>query len=248
MKSLRTNLFYTTLINKEIEANHGNLRLLECLSHSYRRHFPVKFAEKESLRATEGEKSKCNNQNDPSVSTEIPKHNKDNQLDNSCDEGAEVKEHTTSDEINTDASSNNSEDSKNSLETNGNMVDAHDKIQPIKSEEVKCPLLEKGISCHNLKWQDYMNEICTAKSTLVDAIITEPPSAPSRSFLVNKNNKRKISALNEELPLNESVEAARFGERMLKPGGYFIVLITIDMFQEWYEACLLYTSPSPRDA
>ena len=38
----------------------------------------------------------------------------------------------------------------------------------------------------------------------------------------------------DELLSTELLEVIKSGKRFLKPGGYFIVLIEFEMFQEWY--------------
>ncbi len=243
MNSIRTNLLQTTLLDVEIEANRGKVQLLGSLSNSYKRHFPVKFAMKKTLSGKQNNRTGKDQPSTPSMS------NADNTKTTNKNLCNEFGERSKPGKVERDKSDNNNrtEDEQgdadiselpntNSLEKEVNETNNNRNEAPIKKEDVQDPLVERGISCHNMRWQDYMNEIWTSKSAQVDAIITEPPEAPSRSFLVQTSRKKTSVNLKEELPHKEALEAAKFGRRILKPGGYFIVLVPIDLFQEWYEA------------
>lgn len=83
-------------------------------------------------------------------------------------------------------------------------------------------------------WQALIREMFDAGNTRFDAIISEPPPAPSRSFIARV---RRIRASHcDEIQENEAHSFAAFARVVSKHGGYILLLIAAFMFEEWFIA------------
>ncbi len=216
MGTLRQNLLRTIQLSDDVVLNHGNKEVLPCLLKAYKRHFPGRFIVKEHKSQSSLESSK----KVPEKQT-APHQQTSSRSASFAPNPVPVPEGVPSEK-------------KNSVEVQQNtsvLNEVHhdpllDKINSLK---------EKGINCHNVKWQEFLSESWSVKNKLLDAIITEPPPSPSLSFIHNENKKKPSpSSSNEELSSADIMEITRSGKRFLKPGGYFIVLIEFEMFQHWY--------------
>ena len=118
--------------------------------------------------------------------------------------------------------------------------DSHDHFTPEELEKINLEkdlqmLSSKGIDCINTDWSDYLKTSWTSDSILADTVITEPPSISSRSFL-GVDLHHKTGGIEEELSEEEVVQMPKLVKRMLKPGGYIILIIKVEAFGEWYKS------------
>ncbi len=143
---------------------------------------------------------------------------------------------TNTHEISPQSKLSTSEVEKKDHDETGDDSTSNTKEDPVQIK-VKS-LTEKGIKCHNMKWQDFLSEVWASQNKPLDAIITNPPPSPSLSFILNQNKKNTDTSFssNEELTSTDIMEISKSGKRLLKPGGYFIVLIQFEMFEHWYLA------------
>ncbi len=223
MNTIRQNLLQTVQLSEEVLLNHGNKEVLPCLLTAYKRHVPEKFNIKQKqAELTNNMKQKtCTGKNTDADNEAAPGPELDSDVDifvdNSSNKTSEGKEADVSTVEKVGTNHNDKEKEKESL---GSRLDS---------------LKEKGINCHNMKWEDFFAEVWSSKNKSLDAIITEPPSSPSLSF-IHKPNKTKgtSTSSDEELSKSDIMDLVKAGKRILKPGGYFIVIIEFDLFQEWY--------------
>ena len=101
--------------------------------------------------------------------------------------------------------------------------------------ESESHLSHYNISAHNTTWQKYAMEnlnICDVDK--FDFIVTEPPTAPSRSFI--RRSSPSKSRFTDEIGEEEVKQFPNCAKRILKVGGYCLLLLPYDMFPEWYGA------------
>ncbi len=220
MNVLRQNLLQTTQLNDEIQCNHGNKEVLRSLIKAYRRHFPTRYIIKESnlklVEATENAKADSTNQETTWKSSEKAK-------------SSSIIEPTH--ESAPPTAPDSTIDTGDSPKLNN-----QDKVENKNEEDDETALKEKGINCYNMTWQEFMSEVWKEGDKRFDAIITNPPDAPSRSFNSSNQKNNQNNTEVSELKSEELQELARQSKKLLKPGGYFILLIEFPMFAEWYTA------------
>lgn len=223
MQNIRQNLLKTVQLSDEVALNRGNKDVLPCLSSAYRRYLPTKFIVKQQRLESESQS------NNP-LQDEGATQNDDGkgEVSHSNSENTEPPPPTT-DICSTTMPTECTEIDKKGLSADDKIGDPQaKKLQSIK---------DKGINCHNMKWQEFLAEVWSAKDKQIDAIITEPPPSPSLSFIENSSVRREVpNSSNEELTAVDIVQIVKDGKIFLKPGGYFIVLIQFEMFQEWYKS------------
>ncbi len=227
MNTLRQNLLKTVQLSEEVESNRGNREVLPSLLRAYKRHFPAKYIVKQQSM-----ESKIQISEPPVVK------------DADCNStSATEADHRTDLEIRSDeplsSDLHRSDQDTELLDPNSVMDgDQAAKTRDAKTKERLDSLKEKGITCYNMRWQEFMSDVWKKNDKQVDAIITNPPPTPSLSFI---NSDKRIRSLpnqssSEELRSSDIGRIAKYGRELLKPGGYFIVMIDFDMFKEWYLA------------
>lgn len=107
-----------------------------------------------------------------------------------------------------------------------------EKEKVIIDEDIRT-LSDRNIECHQVEWKDFLNSLWSSESKKFDAVLTEPPTAPSRSFQRSARASRQGL---DELSKEDLNEFPSFCKRVLVPGGYAIVIIPFYLFQEWYES------------
>ena len=108
-----------------------------------------------------------------------------------------------------------------------------EEIEREKLEEILNSLKSSGIECINMDWRTYLTSKRDTDSTRADTIITEPPSITSRTFL-GSDAKITPAQAEEELSKEGVDEMPNLCKRLLKPGGYVILILKFDAFPEWY--------------
>ena len=231
MNTIRDNLLKTVQLSEEVSLNHGNKEILPCLLSAFKRHFPTNYMAKmeafrdynneEDARDDKGSIEHTNEQDTvescPPVDSSTPDENAVSSTE--VEEDLKGVAETKSDTLEKDSENESNDGTANSLD------------QKLKS------LREKGVNCHNLDWQEFSKEVWTMKDKRLDAIITEPPPSPSLSFIEKNNKKKNIAEFDQkETSSSDILQIVKSGKEFLKPGGYFIVLIEFELFQEWYLA------------
>ena len=125
----------------------------------------------------------------------------------------------------------NKDDSHQTSETTPSYT-AED-IEKMNLEEDRCRLKSKGIECFNMQWEQYLKSEHKETDKKVDLLISQPPSAPSRSIIHSIRNRVKNK---EEISQEEVKLLPKSLKRILKPGGYVIMMIPFFSFMEWYDA------------
>ncbi len=232
--TVRENLLKTMLLSDEVELNHGNKEVLPCLISAFKRHLPAKYVVKQQRWEVENQVKKptptTSSGGPPRISKAI-----DNESGSSNPTETDLAKNSGSQQKSAHKESSKVDGQKSKHSNDG------DKDVPEKDNNSNCLdqklklLREKGVNCYNLKWQEFSKEVWTIKNKRLDAIITEPPPTPSLSFIQNtKSRKETDASVHEELSSKDILNVVQSGKRFLKPGGYFIVLIEFEMFQEWY--------------
>ncbi len=215
MKTLRFNLLKTIKLVDEVVLNHGNKEILPSLLKSYKRHFPVRYTQKEQKLKP------VNTETQTTSDSDVP----DSKLNGHTDDSTKTGKIPYTEPVNSEnASTKSSENTGNDKDKSNNS--SVDKIEFLRG---------KGVDCYNMAWQDFLTEVWGESSKPVDAIITDPPSSPSLSYISNNNNKNKSNG-RDELTSADIIDITRKAKRMIKSGGYFIVMIEFEMFKEWYLA------------
>ena len=88
-------------------------------------------------------------------------------------------------------------------------------------------LKSKGVYCYNSSWQAFLKSQWN-QLDMADLIITEPPPAQSRSPI---HSMRLNSDINNELSIDEVKQSAQEFKRVLKPGGFTIIIMPF--FHSW---------------
>ncbi len=218
MQNVRYNLLKTVQLSDAVSLNHGNKEVLPCLLTAYKRHLPAQYIAKQQRFELQNDGSKSN----------TVKTGNDSQKHDKADNSSQSNIDSTPAPPSIDES----------VEKRTERKDAQEKDTAEESREKKYGVIkEKGINCHNMKWQEFLTEIWSETDKRIDAIITEPPPSPSLSFIDNGNTSKEIqNNPNEETTATDVMQIVKDGKRFLKHGGYFIVLIQFDMFQHWYLA------------
>ena len=90
--------------------------------------------------------------------------------------------------------------------------------------ERKDYVLEMGITCYQMKWQDFDKEIWTDEYPLQDLVLTDPPyGTPNSKSLRN-------TAYNNFISDKEINALCQFARRALKPGGWFFCFVSFRNF------------------
>lgn len=77
-------------------------------------------------------------------------------------------------------------------------------------------LEDKVFDCHNLLLHDFFNRNCNADSQIMDLILSEPPLAPSRSYI---HGAKRKSVCCDEIDRYEATKFPKFCKRVLYSGG-----------------------------
>ena len=85
-----------------------------------------------------------------------------------------------------------------------------------------------------MSWQTYMKEIWTERNERFDTVLSEPPQAFSRSYILTEKCNKKNKTVNIES--SEVSEFPTFCKNVLKSGGYGVLLILFSSHREWYES------------
>ncbi len=236
METVRQNLLKTVQLSDEVLLNHGNKEVLPCLLTSYKRHLPAKYIEKQAQLELANQRTQ--------ISSDSTKINSPSSIgDNGCplpdtECPSPCSGPTAEASSNGDGLSDGVKSKEAPSESNGLTRDTSKKITLSETKKSKLDLLkDKGINCHNMKWEEFLKEVWSVNEKRLDAIITEPPPSPSLSFIQSTNRRKEApSSPDDELSSTDIVEVVKGGKRLLKSGGYFIVLIDFELFQEWYLA------------
>ena len=104
-------------------------------------------------------------------------------------------------------------------------------------EEDRQRLRSKGIECYNMTYDEFIssqwNESTTLSKEMVDLVITEPPPSPSRSSI---HSVRSSNTGCDVISLAEVNILPSTLRRVLKPGGYAILVMPFYSFMEWYNS------------
>jgi len=212
MENIKFNLLRSTLLDGEIEGNAGNEHtVLDSLRKGLLLVSPniVKQCDERLRRITEPSPP-----NSPSLDNGVPQG----------DDDSPTPPDISSSNSNQQTPDNLSEDS----DLNKQLLDSN--IEKLKSH---------GIECFNMDWRTYLTSMFTSDSEKVDTIVTEPPSISSRSFLAECgmfNANKKGKGVEEELTEDEVTEMPKLAKRVLKPGGYILIIIDFDAFPEWMKS------------
>ena len=223
MDRIRENLLGTIQLDDELTLNHGNKEVLPSLLNAYKRHFPKRFQEKE-LKTSEQQKF-----DGPGNVTS----------DTDVDNVQQVEEHQLDESSRTPSVDVNSNPVANlpQAESKNDGDECTPPTSDLESPQGKVTALkEKGIECHNMKWEQFLSEVWDSSKKRIDAIITNPPLSPSLSFIQNEQKRKRSTESEGELTSSDIIAVVKGGKRLLKPGGYFIVMVDFEMFQEWYLA------------
>jgi len=97
-------------------------------------------------------------------------------------------------------------------------------------------LKSHDIECVNMDWKKFVTTVWSANDgQRADTIVTEPPPISSRSFLgpeVSYGSRKVEQELSEEDVLSMPV----LSKRLLKPGGYVVLIIKFEAFGEWFQS------------
>ncbi len=220
MITLRNNALRTTILDDEMELNRGNSKLLKSFMDSYKRHFPLLYLQKELNQKKKLEKN--------NISNPTKKQDK-----NATDATADKSERKSNEEEPSRTNLENKKKEGSSASVIDDQSTAPNNDDEISADETVY-LKKYGISCHNMTWQSYMKEIWTSDNAYVDAIIMEPPAGYSRSVVISERAGKRSRM--ENIDKSEVNEIPSFCRKLLKSGGYVIVIAPWSMFQEWYHA------------
>ncbi len=201
MEQMKTNLLETTLFDDELESNRGNATLLPCLSAAYRRHYPLVAPVKEAKmkrnlidlekKEEKPEKDKaCGEKRKQEIldenhssSDSISNLKNDNKNTISVKTTVAPSEATYISEKPTemlDEGLNIPNDSATPVLNDSNTFLDDTLIEQRSIDQNAC-ITRFGISFYNMRWQTYLKEIWNESNGRYDLVLTEPPSAFSRS-------------------------------------------------------------------
>ncbi len=103
-------------------------------------------------------------------------------------------------------------------------LDMFKKLQDMKR------LKSRGVETYNMPWEYYLTSQWREGNEKVDLVITQPPTAPSRSPIPSVSARKGI----EEISLNEITSFPSDVKRILKPNGYVILILPFFAYMEWY--------------
>ncbi len=92
-----------------------------------------------------------------------------------------------------------------------------------------------GIECVNMDWRRFLSSAWSSDRPRADTIVTEPPPISSRSFLgpeVTYGSRNVEQELSEE----EVSSMPVLSKRILKPGGYVVLIMKFEAFGEWFRS------------
>ena len=110
-----------------------------------------------------------------------------------------------------------------------------EELEKQKLEEDLHSLRSHGIDCVNIDWRSYLKNVWNADSRRAESIITEPPSITSRTF-IGVDTNASVTQPEEELTKEEVYEMPILSKRLLKPGGYVILILKFEAFGEWFDS------------
>ena len=129
------------------------------------------------------------------------------------------------------AAKQNNEDEEDSSSKKGQKTPQE--IEQLHVEEDRTRLKSKGIECYDMCWEDYLRSEHKDTDERFDLFISQPPRAPSRSWIHSIRHKVKCK---EEISQEEVKKVPQSLKRILKPGGYVLLIIPFYSFLEWYES------------
>ncbi len=185
MDVLRHNLLRSVQLDEEIERNHGNKDVLPSILKAYKRHFPAEFIAKDTAFKLENEKD------DSHVSQGSQKG-----VQKSKAAGKQVNEDQEPPSSPPSADPTNQTDSNIPVNPISGSDDEKKKERKIVKKETggMDSLTDNGINCFNMEWQEFMSEVWKDGDQRFDAIITNPPDAPSRSFIKKDLRNHDLSS------------------------------------------------------
>ncbi len=110
---------------------------------------------------------------------------------------------------------------------------SRDELEKVMLEEDRSRLRSKGITCYNMSHEEYVKTEWKENDEKMDLVMSEPPSSPSRSPIHSSRSTAKVS---EEMSLEEVKNLPKILKRVLKVGGYVVLVMRFYSFMEWYEA------------
>lgn len=147
---------------------------------------------------------------------------------------SEINVHPDNDETDQSVASPVDDHTPESTCTDGLELSNSDILSKTPTISAEDLLLKDGVMVHNMNWQTFSTDVWDDQSSRVDFVITEPPAAPSRSFL--RTDKRTSGRVVSEIDRKEVLEFPTFISRVLKTGGYVLLFIPLEMFEEWFNS------------
>ncbi len=208
MISIRRNLLRSTVMDDEIESNKGNEHtVLTTLRQSL-------MAVSPNLVKTCDERLKQSIEEISSPDT-----------DSNSNQQTETEQFSTNDSLPSPSDDQEPE----------TPIPDPEEIKKKKLEDTLGNLRTNGIDCVNMDWRAFLRTSWNSDSGRADTIITEPPPITSRTFLgFDVQSRQKY--VEEELSKEEVSEMPNLAKRLLKPGGYVILILKFEAYGEWFES------------
>ena len=208
MSTVRRNLLQSTVLDSEIESNQGN------------EHTVLDALRKSLMVISPNTVSECDKRFQESI------------------EGTSAPVPEVSDDVTPPAPPTETDTLPTApVNTTAEKVPTPEEVEKHLLESKLKDLHSHGIDCVNMDWRDYFKRIWDSNRPILgaDTLLIEPPCISSRSFL-GLDGQSNIVAQEEELSEDDVIYISKALKRILKPGGYAIVLMTFDAFGEWYTA------------